>query len=112
MKLNHLHLTVRDVGATAEFLEKCFGLSYQGGNDGMGFMFDDDGLVLTLMRSKGKIEYPGHFHVGFHQGSEGAVDELYRRMKADGLSPSPPEHAHGYTFYVESPGGFTVDVLA
>jgi lactoylglutathione lyase len=112
VKLNHLHLTVTDVEATAAFLAKYFGLRDLGGNKGMGFMFDDDGLVLTLMRGKGKISYPGHFHIGFHQESKEAVDELYGRMKADGITGEPPQYSHGYTFYVQAPGGFTVEVLA
>jgi catechol 2,3-dioxygenase-like lactoylglutathione lyase family enzyme len=50
MKLNHLNLTVTDVRAAVEFLEKYFGLRRQGGNAGMAFLSDDDGFVLTLMR--------------------------------------------------------------
>lgn len=112
MKLDHLHLTVTDVEATADFLVKYFDLRYQGGNRGMGSLFDDDDLVLTLMRGKGDVAYPGYFHIGFHQESEEAVDEMYRRLKGDGFDVDEPQHAHGYTFYVNSPGGFTVEVVA
>jgi lactoylglutathione lyase len=111
VKLNHLHLTVTDVQAAADFLERYFGCEYQGGNKGMAFMFDDDGLVLTLMRGK-NVTYPGHFHIGFHQAAHEEVDAIYQRLVADGYTVDPPAHSHGYTFYVDAPGGFTVEVLA
>lgn len=95
MKLNHLNLTVSDVPAARQFLEKYFGLqgtvdphsgrSLEGDNDNRNFMvlFDDAGLVLTLMKShKGAaVEYPSTFHIGFIQPSEEHVNELNRRMK-------------------------------
>lgn len=34
MKINHINLTVTDVLAAAEFLEKYFGVTNQGGNKG------------------------------------------------------------------------------
>ncbi len=112
MKLNHLNLTVSDVDAAVAFLEKYFKMSYQGGNKGMGFMMDSSGLLLSLMKGKGKVEYPGSFHIGFGQKSEADVDAIYARLIADGFTPDPPEHLHGYTFYIEAPGGFTVEVLS
>ena len=53
MKLNHLNLTVTDVIETRAFLEKHFGLrGGEGGNQGMQVVYDDNGLVLTLMKGK------------------------------------------------------------
>ncbi|QYK51496.1 MAG: VOC family protein [Anaerolineales bacterium] len=112
MKLNHINLTVADVDAAARFLEKYMGMRYQGGNRGMGFLYDDDGLVLSLMKGRvGQVKYPGNFHIGFILGSEAEVDEVNRRLKEDGFEVPPPEHLHGYTFYVNAPGGITVEVL-
>ena len=126
MQLNHLNLTVSDVQATRQFLEKYFGLqgtvdphsgrSLEGDNENRNFMvlFDDAGLVLTLMKShKGAaVEYPSTFHIGFIQPSEEHVNELNRRMKADGLDVPAPERSHAWTFYVRAPGGFVVEVLS
>lgn len=113
MKLNHINLTVTDVQAAAEFLEKYFGLRYQGGNKGMAFLFDDDNLVLTLMKAgrSTEVKYPETFHIGFGQPTEAQVTEINERLRADGFDVKPPERHHAWTFYVEAPGGFTVEVL-
>ncbi|MCL4257214.1 MAG: VOC family protein [Anaerolineales bacterium] len=111
MKLNHINLTVTDVEAAARFLENYMGMRYQGGNRGMGFLYDDDGLVLSLMKGRaGQVKYPDNFHIGFILGSEAEVDEVNRRLKDDGFDVAPPEHLHGYTFYVNAPGDITIEV--
>ena len=125
MKLNHLNLTVDDVSETRKFLETYFGLqgtvnpytgeSTEGGKENRNFavLFDDGGLVLTLMGGgkKTAVEYPGTFHIGFIQESEERVNELYRRLKDDGFDVEPPQRSHAWTFYVRAPGGFDVEVL-
>jgi len=117
MKLNHLNLTVTDVIATRQFLEKYFGLrSHQEGqyNPGFDVLFDDNGMVLTLIRfAKGKeMEYPPTFHIGFIQESEERVNEINRQLKEDGYEVDPPKRLHGsWTFYFLCPGGFTIEVL-
>lgn len=112
MKLNHLNLTVTDVKASADFLVKYFGLKI-GSTRGNAFaaLFDDGGLVLTLMKGN-QVSYPKTFHIGFIQGSEAQVNEINQRMKADGFDVEPPQRSHGWTFYVQAPGGFTVEVLS
>ena len=112
MKLNHLNLTVTDVRAAAEFLERYFGLQNRGGNAGMAFLLDDDGFVLTLMKAgkTSQVTYPGTFHIGFFVESEEKVNEINGRLKADGYDVAPPERRHAYTFYVAAPGGFTVEL--
>jgi len=116
MKLNHVNLTVTDVPAAKHFLETYFGLASAetGGDardDAFDVLFDDNGLVLTLMKGN-QADYPKTFHIGFIQESEEKVNELNRRMKNDGFDVAPPRRAHGWTFYVKAPGGFTVEVLA
>lgn len=115
MILNHLNLTVGDVRAAGDFLERYFGLRRTGGNAGMAFMTDDSGgFVLSLMKA-GRAEnvaYPGTFHIGFFVATEAQVDEVNRRLKADGYDVAPPERHHAYTFYVAAPGGFTVELGA
>lgn len=112
MKLNHLNLTVTDVLAARDFLERYFGLRRMGGNAGMAFLSDDDGFVLTLMKAgrATEVTYPGNFHVGFFVESDEIVDEINRRLKDDGFDVAPPKRYHAYTFYVEAPGGFTVEL--
>ena len=115
MKLNHLNLTVADVGAAREFLETYFGLTtlavrdYAG--DDFAMMTDDNGAALSLMEGK-KVSYPGTFHVGFVQESEERVEEINQRLKDDGFEVKPPARLHGtWSFYFRAPGGFTIEVL-
>jgi lactoylglutathione lyase len=116
MKLNHINLTVTDVPKSVEFLEKYFGLRrYEAGEIDPKFavVFDDDGMVITLMkvgRTK-EIIYPRTFHIGFLQDSEERVNEINQRMKDDGYDVKSPQRSHGWTFYVQAPGGFMVEVL-
>lgn len=111
MKLNHVNLTVTDVPAAAHFLEMYFGLRSQGGNKGMMVLFDDDNLVLTLMKA-GQVNYPGTFHIGFGQENEASVNAIYQRLKDDGFEVNPPQRSHAWTFYVQAPGGFTVEIMS
>lgn len=114
MRLNHLNLTVTDVPAAVDFLEKYFGLKKLGGNAGLMVLQDDGGFVLTLMK-KGRndaFKYPENFHIGFFMESEEKVNELNRRLNEDGIYAPPPERLHAWTFYVLAPGGFTIEVGA
>lgn len=94
MKLNHLNLTVSDVAGSHAFLEKYFGLTSLGLNRNMGSLTDQGGLVLSLMGLKvsggSEVRYPATFHIGFMQASEAQVDEINRRLKADGSDVPAP----------------------
>lgn len=111
MKLNHLNLTVTDVGAAKGFLENYFGLKTRmTRGDSFAVLTDDDGMALTLMEGN-QVSYPKTFHIGFLQESEERVNEINKQLKEDGFDVKPPKRMHGWTFYVEAPGGFTVEVL-
>lgn len=112
MKLNHINLAVTDVAAAAQFLVTYFDMRPEAMNEKFAALFDNDGLVLTLMKAGPTIRYPGTFHIGFGQESEAQVNALYERLRGDGFDVAPPQRAHAWTFYVQAPGGFTVEVLA
>jgi lactoylglutathione lyase len=118
MKVNHLNLTVTDPVETQQFFVKHFGLKSRGkGNQNIALLSDDNGMVLTLMRTemdqKSEVKYPDTFHLGFIQESEEQVNEINRRLKADGFHVAPPSRQHGsWTFYFDAPGGFTIEVMA
>jgi catechol 2,3-dioxygenase-like lactoylglutathione lyase family enzyme len=111
MKLNHINLTVTDVPETVMFLETYFGLQSQGGDHKFAVLFDDEGLVVTLIKA-GQAKYPHTFHIGFGQESEARVNEINQRLQDDGFDVKPPQRLHAWTFYVQAPGGFMVEVLA
>lgn len=112
MKLNHLNLAVPDVPAMAAFLETYCGLRNSGGNAGLTVLFDDDGLVLTLMkagRSWGD-GYPGSFHIGFFLESRARVDAVHQQLVEAGYDVDlPGDTGHSYGFYVTAPGGVQVE---
>jgi catechol 2,3-dioxygenase-like lactoylglutathione lyase family enzyme len=113
MKLNHLNLTVSDVPETRKLLETYFGFRgrEKGGGDKFDIVFDDEGLVLTLMKGT-EVSYPNSFHIGFVQDSEEQVNAINQRLKDDGFDVKPPRRFHGsWTFYFRSPGGFVIEVL-
>jgi catechol-2,3-dioxygenase len=118
MKLNHLNLSVTDPVKTQEFLAKYFGLKPRGKpNPNMAFLSDENGIVLSVMSPKvggeSEVKYPATFHIGFMQESEEQVNEINRRLKADGYDVPAPSKQHGsWTFYFDAPGGFTIEVLA
>jgi lactoylglutathione lyase len=114
MKVNHLNLTVADPVETQQFLIKYFGLKPRGkGNRVIAILSDDNGMVLSLMGRDSEVKYPATFHVGFIQESEEQVNEINRRLKADGFEVPPPSRQHGsWTFYFDAPGGFTIEVMA
>jgi len=114
MKLNHINLTVDDVPAARQFLERHFGLRPAGeGHKNFDMLFDDDDLVLTLIgvgRSN-TVGYPKTFHIGFIQPSETHVDEINQRLNEDGFDVEPPSRQHGaWAFSFQAPGGFTIGV--
>ncbi|GAK08070.1 VOC family protein [Geomicrobium sp. JCM 19038] len=112
MKLGHLNLTVNDVNASKEFLETYFNMTCVGSRgNGFAAMFDDDQFVLTLMKGK-DVQYPKTFHIGFPQESREKVDQINKLLFNAGYRVDSPIESHGYTFYVQAPGGFTIEVLS
>ena len=114
MTLNHLNLTVSDPIVTSEFLARHFALRPGGGNGGMQVLYDDQGMVLTLIKGRADaITYPATFHIGFIQPSEAHVNAINQRLRDEGLAVDPPARMHGaWTFYFPAPGGFTIEVMA
>jgi lactoylglutathione lyase len=117
MKLNHLNLSVTDVRETKAFLANYFQLEDGGGNANIGFLRDDNGMVLTLTSMKvggeSDVRYPATFHIGFIQENEEKVNSIHAQLVADGFNPPAPSRQHGsWTFYFAAPGGFVIEVLS
>ncbi len=116
MTLNHLNLPVDDVGSAYDFLTTHFGLHpfARKPNATMALLRDDAGMVLNLSNfdRATSVRYPSSFHIGFQQASEARVDEINEQLKQAGFDVEAPRSFHGsWTFYLEAPGGFTVEVL-
>jgi catechol 2,3-dioxygenase-like lactoylglutathione lyase family enzyme len=115
MRLNHLDLPVPDVAEARAFFERWFGFRHERtlGQDGLSVMSDESGLVLVLSRRqrRGAQEFPGGFHIGFHQPTAEAVQNLYQQLAEAGLAAEPPKEQHGaFCFYLLAPGGVLVEI--
>lgn len=116
MKLDHLNLPVDNVKDAYAFLNTYFGLQPFAGkpNDTIALLRDDDGLVLNLSNfdKAMSVSYPSTFHIGFQQESEAKVNEINQQFRDAGFDVEPPKRFHGsWTFYLDAPGGFLVEVL-
>ena len=115
MKLNHLNLVVPDVRETRDFLQTYLGFRPSSQNaDNFVMMFDEDNFLLSLSQASENAppRYPAAFHVGFMQSSEEKVNEINQRLKDNGFDVKPPRRIHGsWTFYLQIPGGFLIEVL-
>jgi catechol 2,3-dioxygenase-like lactoylglutathione lyase family enzyme len=139
-RLNHIDLVVSNVAENRAFFEKHFGfrriVEFE---DKLAVMTDGMGFTLTLSSpeigveidqfqrtrttgskdkksgdadAKKPVEYPAGFHIGFHQDSKEAVDQMYKKLKDGGVTVEPPKEYHGaWTFFVRAPGGFFIEVF-
>ena len=68
-----------------------------GGNNNIGFLRDENGMVLTLTSMKVgrevEVRYPATFHVGFIQESKDRVDEINRHLRGRRLRRPAAQHA-------------------
>lgn len=117
MQLNHLHLSVTDVAATAAFFVRHFqfALLETRGKNGFAVLRGEGDVVLVLMRLPSGVDpgtaYPPLFHLGFLTPDEARVDASHAAMKADALDVSDIELTRGARrFYCKAPGGILVEV--
>lgn len=115
MLLNHINLPVPDVATTAAFLRSFFGLSDFAlrPTPVMALLTDGHGNIINISNFErvAEVSYPSSFHIGFLRSSREEVDAVYGQLTEAGYTASKPRSFHGsWTFYVEAPGGFTVEV--
>ncbi|EMA39183.1 VOC family protein [Halococcus hamelinensis] len=113
MNVNHVNLPVDDIEGAGGFMTTYFGLKRRTINERIAVLADDDGFVLTLMNAGEGAGAESPSHLGFYLGDRETVDDLHQRFADDGFDPMEPTVQHGrYGFYVEAPGGLTVEVGA
>ena len=114
MELNHVNFQVDDVQRAQEFMQEYFELELVGDPDApVVALADERGLVFTLM-DNGTEEVVTHpSHIGFFVDDRSTVDDFHDRLEEDGFTVTHTEVRHGtYDFYVEAPGGFSIEVGA
>ncbi len=117
MTLNHLNLSVPDVGAASAFFADFFGLRRVPGKgrEGVFAMLEDDAglmLVLSNFSKDAGFDYPRDFHIGFSQESAAQVDALYERLAAAGYAMDHPPRKmwDAWRFYVRACDTLLVEV--
>ena len=113
MRINHLHLHVRDVARSRAFYEQHFGmrLKFEIKKDFI-FLTDDGGMDFALSVEEEAPKAPDWFHFGFRLESADAVEKMYDRLKEAGAQVSSKLGVYGtrVTFSVEDPDGYGVEV--
>lgn len=118
MQINHLHLSVTDVAACADFFVRHFDFDLVDikGNNGLAVLRGRSNTVLVLMRLPAGIDaeaaYPKMFHIGFLVPDPVAVGEKHAELVRHGVPDlSDVQHERGaLRFYVRIPGGLLVEV--
>jgi catechol 2,3-dioxygenase-like lactoylglutathione lyase family enzyme len=121
--IDHLGLTVRDLGTTVGFFVDCLGWKQVGARPNYPAAFVSDGhVVLTLwevQRQAERVEFDRKTNVGLHHlalrvGSAAALDEVYARVSKwpgvkvefspENLGEGPKRHTMLY-----EPGGIRLE---
>ena len=71
--LNHLHLHVRDIAASADFYKTHLGMTETVNFGGLVFLSDGSGFDLALMADDAPSSMPAWFHFGSRLASRQAV---------------------------------------
>lgn len=116
MHMNHINLSVANVRETKVFMETYFDLKFLGGPNPEKIVaaLDENGSLIALSNfsENDDFKYPGTFHIGFNLSSREKVDAMHDRMTTDGLKIGKLIEFHGaWTFYVNAPGGFIIEVF-
>jgi catechol 2,3-dioxygenase-like lactoylglutathione lyase family enzyme len=107
MKLNHINLVVTNVAEAIHFFETYFKFTCLAvkGDNLIAVLKNDDGFELVLMSSsmnkKESLDYPENFHIGFKQNTKEAVDDIFKKLKTNGIAPErePGKIRGNYGFY-------------
>jgi catechol 2,3-dioxygenase-like lactoylglutathione lyase family enzyme len=104
--LNHLHLGVDDVDASAAFYEL---LGFRNDNvwhGGALFVTNDAGFELALGRH-GRVDMPDWFHIGFKLADADDVRALQSKFDSIITAGDEPDFVF---FRVNDPNGYQVEV--
>jgi catechol-2,3-dioxygenase len=112
MRLNHLHLHVRDRARSVRFYSDWFGLCTTREFDTLTFLADDAGFDLALMEDSHSADLPPWFHFGFRQDTQTALLELLEAMRGAGV-PIARDLYQDETlasYRCSDPDGYTIEV--
>jgi catechol 2,3-dioxygenase-like lactoylglutathione lyase family enzyme len=85
MRLNHLHLHVRDRRAAEAFYARWLEMTVLRHGESLTFLSDEDGFDLALMDDQDPIRMPPWFHFGCRMKSAREVIDIHDRMSDSGV---------------------------
>lgn len=111
MKIEHIAMYVNDLETTKDFFIKYFDANANGGYHNLStnfksyFLTFDDGARLEIMNKPNlkdiekETEVTGYIHIAFSVGTKEKVDELSRKLKADGYEVISGPRTTGDGYY-------------
>ena len=114
MKLNHLNLTVADLGRSSAFYREQFGFEVAFPvEDGEGVLLEGPGdAVLVLVRGTPPDDSGRIFHFGFGAASADEVRDARARLTAAGCAELEWVEADDYvSVKVADPDGYVLEVF-
>jgi catechol 2,3-dioxygenase-like lactoylglutathione lyase family enzyme len=115
--IDHLHLVVRDLGASKRFYLAVFEvLEIPLGGEGGDFFWADELFVSTQTSRAASGKLTGRIHLGFQAKDRAAVDRFHAAATAaggqDNGAPGPrPYHPGYYAAFVLDPDGNNIEVV-
>ena len=112
MRLNHLHLHVRDRSAAESFYAKWLGMDVMRRGESLTFLADEDGFELALMDDREPIPMPSWFHFGYRLNSAREVVDLHDRMREAGVGIVKPMYRDEslVSFRCADPDGYAIEI--
>jgi catechol 2,3-dioxygenase-like lactoylglutathione lyase family enzyme len=112
VRLNHLHLHVRDRPTSESFYADWFGMMVVRRGENLTFLADDDGFELALMDDREPSRMPAWFHFGYGLSSAREVIGLHGRMSDSGVVILKPLYKDDelVSFRCADPDGYAIEV--
>ena len=112
MRLNHLHLHVRDRRAAETFYARWLGMKVVRQGESLAFLSDEQGFDLALMDDSDPGRMPTWFHFGYRLDSARDVVALHERMNAAAVVILKPvyEDSELVSFRCADPDGYAIEI--
>lgn len=112
MKLNHLSFPSADTLATAQFFERYLGFTIAG-EWSQSYILKRPGFDVVIDHVGDHVPaWPKNFHAGFELPDLDAVQTLYARFKAEGVTMETEvfNNGRGSRFFCREPGGVMFEI--
>lgn len=112
MMIQHLHLHVRERGASEKFYERWLGLRVARHGERLTFMEDAAGFSLALMDDPDPTKLPEWFHFGSRLDSAAAVEQMHEAMTRAAIPIARPFYRDETlaSFRCADPDGYAIEI--